>query len=337
MVPAVIEPYLIGGQRRYNRDEVARLSGVAPELAHALWVALGFAADPDDNAKEFTDTDVAALRSFRELEFATATDVVVQVTATRTLGQAMARLAEWQADLLMDDIKTNLSRSDSSSDRAVFAATEKTITALARLQDYAWRRHLAAALARMTENDPSAAGPGTTTRSLLVGFADMVSYTRMTRHLEADELAQMLNTFESATTEVITSGGAWVIKNVGDEVMFAADSPIRGAVVGLAIQHNMADTAVESIERGRERLLPALRVGLAYGNVLQRFGDMYGTVVNTAARLTGLARPGTVLVDDRVAESISNDSRFELRSLRSVQVRGFSRLHSHVLRYATPQ
>ena len=44
-------------------------------------------------------------------------------------------------------------------------------------------------------------------------------------------------------------------------------------------------------------VLPDVRVGIATGPVLDRMGDVFGTTVNLASRLTALAAPGTVLVD----------------------------------------
>jgi adenylate cyclase len=77
---------------------------------------------------------------------------------------------------------------------------------------------------------------------------------------------------------------------------------------------------------------PDLRVAVAYGQVLQRFGDLYGSVVNIASRLTGVARPGSVLIDDAAAAALEGDPDFDIRNLRSVRVRGFNRLRPHVLR-----
>ena len=66
--------------------------------------------------------------------------------------------------------------------------------------------------------------------------------------------------------------------------------------------------------------------------MLQRFGDVYGPTVNTAARLTGVARPGTVVIDDHLADLLADDPRYTLRHLRDFQVRGIERLGAHVLR-----
>jgi adenylate cyclase len=42
---------------------------------------------------------------------------------------------------------------------------------------------------------------------------------------------------------------------------------------------------------------PRVRAGVAYGEVTNRLGDVFGPTVNVASRLTSIARPGAVLVD----------------------------------------
>ena len=81
--------------------------------------------------------------------------------------------------------------------------------------------------------------------------------------------------------------------------------------------------------------LPALRVGMATGPVLSRFGDVYGPVVNLAARLTSLAKPETVLVDKELAAALRRDRNYELRARRPAAVRGYHHLRSWTLRPRT--
>lgn len=319
VVDAVVEQSLLGGPRRYTRTEVAELSGVPVERARKLWVALGFPATADDDEVAFTDHDVAAIRAFATLTASAATNEASQIAAARTLGQAMARLAEWQADLVTREFGSQLATGDKPFPDSAADATAAAIAVLGELQDYAWQRHMAAALSRSVES-------GGATRPLLVGFADMVGYTRLSRHLDPDELTELLDAFETTTTEVITAHGGWVIKNVGDEVMFAAESTSAGARIALEM-HRAIAVAGQRIPE-----MPQLRTGLAYGPVLTRYGDLYGTVVNVAARLTGVARPGTVLVDDGAAAELDGDDDLVLRHLRSVRVKGISRLRSHVVR-----
>jgi adenylate cyclase len=183
-----------------------------------------------------------------------------------------------------------------------------------------WRRHLAAATGRAL----SAGRDELSVRHSVVGFADIVGYTTTTRHSDADELSALLEAFEKDAAETIAARHGRVVKTVGDEVLFVTDSAADAAEIALCL----ADPA--RAELG----LPTLRVGLAMGPVLSRFGDVYGSVVNLAARLTALARPGTVLVDKELAEALASDTGYQLRQRRPTAVRGYHHLRSWSLRRA---
>ena len=156
----------------------------------------------------------------------------------------------------------------------------------------------------------------------MVGFADIVGYTSLTRQLGARELSDLLERFESASTSVIGRHQGWVVKTVGDEVMFAVESPADAAEIALQLREQVLPDETD----------PELRVGLAMGPVLVRFGDLYGSVVNTAARLTGSARPGTVLIDEALAHELADAPGYYLKQLRPRRVRGIRRLEQFVLR-----
>jgi adenylate cyclase len=56
--------------------------------------------------------------------------------------------------------------------------------------------------------------------------------------------------------------------------------------------------------------------------VISRLGDVFGTTVNRASRLTAVARPRTVLVDDGLAASLASMSGFEMSPLGRRTLRG---------------
>jgi adenylate cyclase len=74
---------------------------------------------------------------------------------------------------------------------------------------------------------------------------------------------------------------------------------------------------------------------MALGRVLIRFGDVYGPAVNLAARLTSLARPGTVLVDRELARALRGEDAYRLHPRRPATVRGYAHLRSWSLRPRT--
>ncbi len=52
---------------------------------------------------------------------------------------------------------------------------------------------------------------------------------------------------------------------------------------------------------------PQLRAGMAAGASLRRAGDWYGRPVNLASRITGKARPGSVLTTEEVKDRAEED------------------------------
>lgn len=307
-----VEKALLGGERRYNRIEVTDAAGVSLDRARKLWMAMGF-AEVDDEAVVFTDGDVEALRVWDALVGTGIVELAEEASVARALSQPLSRLADWQAQ----EVLARASDLNAAPGQLARLA-EGLLPVIESLQSYVWRRHLAAATGRSL----SAGRDELSARTSVVGFADIVGYTTTTRHSDIDELAALLEAFEKDATETIAARHGRVVKTVGDEVLFVADSAA-----------DAAEIAVRLVDGDREaRGLPTLRVGLAMGQVLSRFGDVYGSVVNLAARLTALARPGTVLVDRELAEALHDNDSYLLRPRRATAVRGYHHLRSWSLR-----
>jgi adenylate cyclase len=311
---AALEEAILGAPRRYTRAELAAATGLDLDEGRRLWRSLGFPEAPDD-AVLFTDRDLAAAKLMTGLTEAGFLDPDVREAVARATAQSTSRLAEWQVGMLKGLIEEADDAPMGPSEALRVAQT--VLPALEELQCYVWRRHLAATVARTLVT----AGPDGR-ECLVVGFADMVGFTRTTRRRSTAERAEMIERFGSSTTEVIAAEGRGrIVKTIGDEVFFVAGDIGDGAAIALALQ-----------ERVRaEPALPPLRIGLATGPVLLRDGDVYGEVVDIAARLTGHARPDTVLVDREAAEALAVDPRFALRPLRPVAVPGYRHLHPWVL------
>jgi len=311
-----LEAAVLGAGRRYTRGEVADDAGLPIEEGMRLWRSLGFPEAPDD-AVLFNDRDLDAAKLLASLTDAGIVDPAVREAVARATAQSMSRLAEWQVDVLKRLMES--SGAPANPEQTLQLARD-VLPVLQELQGYAWRRHLAAAVARMSV--PSAPDDR---ECLVVGVADVVGFTHATRRRSTAELAEMIERFASSTTEVIADGRGRIVKTIGDEVLFVAHTVGDGAAIALALQDRVRS----------EPALPPLRIGLAVGSVLVRDGDVYGEVVNTAGRLTGHARPDTVLVDRDAAEALAVDARFALRPVRPVAVPDDRRLYPWVLERST--
>ncbi len=314
------EQTLLGGPRKYTRAQVSAAAGIDPDESRALWRALGFAMVGDDEVV-FTDGDVAALRDASFLTEHAVVDDELRNAMTRMLGQTFSRLAAWQGQLLIELLTTRPELLASEEDIGQFI--EDLLPVIERIQTFVWRRQLVSYFSRLVTHEAAELATAVTTTTV-VGFADMSGFTTLTRKATESELREVLEAFEAATTELVGANGGRIVKTIGDEVMFVADTPAAGAEIALGLQATAA---------GDERL-PALRVGLAAGPVVSRLGDVYGSTVNIASRLTSICRPGWVLVDRVMAESLRGDPRYQLKARRPEAVRGFHHLRQWRLRRA---
>jgi adenylate cyclase len=145
-----------------------------------------------------------------------------------------------------------------------------------------------------------------------IGFVDLTDSTRSTEQLGAEVMAEALTRFEEWSVELAVAAGGRVVKYIGDEVMFLApDLPAAAGVASELIARVAADPQLGSA-----------RAGAAYGPLLSRDGDWYGTTVNLAARLVEKAKAGTVWLTGEGAEQVEGATPMRgRRKLRDVPQR----------------
>jgi adenylate cyclase len=305
-----LEHAILGEDVVFNALEVAAETGASIEQAQRLWRALGF---PDRGAERaFTQADADAVSTLLRLVDEGAIDFDMAVDLTRAVGQTMARLADWEVATLVHRVQEMESGTGATGSRATAA-----LQLLDALNDpfegllvYVWRRHLAAAVARVEALGADDADLHTT--QVTVGFADIVQFTALTNRLDHDRIGDLVEIFESRCADVVAGQRGRVIKSLGDAVLFVNEDPIRA--------YDTAEGIISVI--GRDKRMPDVRVGLSTGAVVMRLGDVFGPAVNMAARLTAVARRNRIIVDGTTAERLPED-QFEARALPARPVRGF--------------
>lgn len=286
----------------YTSREVADAAGMPLADVRRLWRALGFA--DAGGAASFTEADVEALCLVSNLVRDGVVDVQTVLQLSRALGRTMSRLAEWQVSTLADE------------DGRPRAGAHDTEPAFEHLLLYAWRRHLDAATTRLSsvadKDTDDASEPEDRAHTQTVGFADVVGFTSLSNGLGTDELARLVESFESRCSDLVTAGGGRVVKTLGDSVLFVAPRPVVGTEIALTI--------IEAL--GPDQALPDVRLGVATGPVVLRMGDVFGPPVNMAARLTAIARRNHAIIDSRTASALSAEA-FVTRGLTPRPMRGF--------------
>ena len=284
------------------------------EAAEDLWHHLGFPHAGEDEVA-FTDADVEALRMTEELVRLGILSEDRRAALVRTWGRSYARLAEWQTALLSEVARER--GGDEVED--LVALTAQVLPVVESLQDYVWRRHLVSAARRMLTVADASAVP------LAVGFVDIVGYTARSKRISDKELVDWVEEFENTCSNVVVENGGRVIKYLGDGVFFTFED-VEAA----------ARTALELATLGddSESAFPHVRAGISYGDVVLRLGDVFGPTVNIAARLTTLARPSSVVIDQSTAAALEGVDGFHVEKMRRASVKGYSRLQPFRLRTA---
>lgn len=311
--------FIMGSPPSLTPKEVAKQAGISVEQSRVFWRALGFADVGHERA--FTKQDVDAIKSLTTLVDRQLISFDDAVELARAVGQSTSRLVEWENSILgramMDrGVIIERGRVERDSIGGLVKDARALKGPLERLLIYAWRRQqVASAMRAVAIAD---AGPDAKSDEMTVGFADLAGFTRLTRQLEEHELAVMVETFESVSSDIVAATGARLIKTLGDEVLFVATSA-----------ESVAETAIRLHEAHRTtQKFPQMRIGLSTGPIVMRMGDVFGTTVNRAARLTDMAKPGSTYVDSATMDELEHNDRYSFRGVRPRRARGFGLLRA---------
>jgi len=305
-----LERAILGEEPVFDALGVSAETGVSIEEARRLWRALGFPEHGSETA--FTKSDATAVSTLVDVVASGLIDFDLAVNLTRAVGQTMAKLADWEVASLVQRVEELEAGEQATGSRvgSAMRIVEEFNAPFEQLMLYAWRRHLAAAVARVEALGANEEDLHTT--QITVGFADIVSFTALSNQLTEARIGDLVELFESRCADVVASQRGRVIKSIGDAVLFVNDDPIRA--------YDTAEGIINVI--GRDARMPDVRVGLASGSVVMRLGDVFGPPVNMAARLTAVARRNRIIIDAATASLLPED-QFETRRLPARPVRGF--------------
>lgn len=294
-----LELSLRDGRPPVSVEDAARRTGNDVEGFVAFWRALGFS----DPLAGHGSVPAALADALPVVSDAVAAFLGEQTALglARVIGSTGARLAEalvdaFRVDFEVPELAAGTSYPDVVERYAVI--TRDSLPALEAVVCAALRAHLVRAAAGAWAPDDEHAAAR---RDLFVGFADLVGYTPLSRTLSPGELAALLGRFEATVSDAVSAAGGRLVKLIGDGAMFVADTAQAGCDLSLTVATRMAATAGT----------PPVRIGAACGEVMSRYGDYFGDVVNLAARLVALARPSTVVVSAAVADSCERTFAFE--------------------------
>lgn len=285
----------------------ARTACAAADLDWPLFEELMRVSGYRLDGEHFTDADIETLRLFKVAADFFSHEEMVHFSAV--MASSLARVADAATALFRIDVSPEIEAAGGSE--LDYAKKNLEAAGLVKLM----ARPLWALFALQLElaaerGDQSRLGLGPDADASLlqvgVGFVDLVGFTPLAIASSDGELGAFVRDFEQEAAGIVGSHGGRLVKLIGDEVMFVA--------VG----------ANETVHIARELMQAFVRRdiqphgGVAFGEVIGRGGDYYGSVVNLASRIAALAVPGELLVDDDTAAAAAEHT-FEPAGRRMIK------------------
>jgi adenylate cyclase len=280
---------------------LAEKTGIPIELLMVVREAIGFAQPrPEDPVRE-DELRIAPVIE-RLLETGSRASVVERLL--RVWGESLRRIAETEGDWWRSEVEMPLLASG-MTDREMLEAANRLSPELAALQEKAvieiyHAQHEHAATKNIIEDIESAlAKAGVYSRlerTPAVCFLDLTGYTRLTEERGDEAAADLASKLARMVQRTSMEQGGRPVKWLGDGVMLYFRDPGPAVLAALQMVQGIAGAG-----------LPAAHVGLDAGPVLFQEGDYFGRTVNVAARVADYARPGEVLVTQKVVDASSGE------------------------------
>jgi class 3 adenylate cyclase/tetratricopeptide (TPR) repeat protein len=145
-------------------------------------------------------------------------------------------------------------------------------------------------------------------KHVTVLFSDMSSYTAMTEKMDPEEVKEIMGKIFGEISKVVAKYGGFIEKFIGDAVMALfgvptahEDDPVRAIKASREIHDIVSSLSLQFEKRIGKAL--CMHTGICTGlvvtgevNLEKGTHGVLGDTINTAARLSGLAKPGEIVI-----------------------------------------
>lgn len=290
-IRASVAPLLLPANRVMGEDgvclsarQVCEATGLDLELLQRLQGAVGLPRIEDPDAAVLPRVDgeaVAYAKVFLDMGVDADETVAVMRVLIEGLQHAAAMMRQAAFKTLMRPGASEIELAEASEALAHQAVPQvgPMVQALLLLE----LRHTFETEAVNAAERAAGTLPGA--RKVAVAFADLAGFTRLGEALPPVELERVASRLADLARDVAVAPVRFV-KTIGDAVMLVS-SDVR------ALLRTMLELQDEQ-----------LRIGIAHGPAVSRAGDWFGAPVNLASRVTAVARPGSVLVEQSARDAL---------------------------------
>ena len=181
---------------------------------------------------------------------------------------------------------------------------------------------------KQLQDNPSLLKLGGEKKEATFLFTDVRGFTSLSERLEPEQVTDLMNQALTIQSNAVQEYGGMVDKYIGDAMMAIFNAPID-----LPEHQNQAILAAKKIQEDMQITDMPLKIGIGVNTGEAVIGNMgsntrfdysaIGDCVNTAARLESATKD--VGVDILIGENTAKNCDFELKSLKSIKVKGKSK------------
>ena len=157
-------------------------------------------------------------------------------------------------------------------------------------------------------------------RIAAIVIADVVGYSHLLETDEAGTVAALKDCQEDVFKPLVTRNKGRVVKLLGDGLLAEFASAVNAVECAIELQKCMAG-ANRGLPEERQMIL---RIGVSLGDVIVDDKDVYGEIVNIAARLERIAEPGSIVVSGTVFDYVKNKVAVQFDDLGLIELRNFA-------------
>jgi class 3 adenylate cyclase len=154
---------------------------------------------------------------------------------------------------------------------------------------------------------------------MTIVFTDIEGSTEMLEHLGEESWLEVIRRHNRIVRDCVSAHGGEIVKSQGDGFMVVFRSAASSLMCAVHLQR-----AFVRHNAGNPRQQLRVRIGMHTGNIFETDEDFLGRSVILAARITGRARGGEILVSDACRSYTEKLGRWRFGQPTELQLKGLA-------------
>lgn len=150
-------------------------------------------------------------------------------------------------------------------------------------------------------------------RFVVALFVDVVNSTSLNEALGDERWMAVRRAYRALVETCVSNHGGWEANSSGDGVLARFDHPEAAVRAAVELLRRLDQRRTET------GFAPSVRLGIHSGDAMDEDGDILGTVVNLAARVTDAADVDEILVTEHVADHLDTSFHTSGRGLHTLK------------------